>query len=257
MNSERVQRAARYLVGLRRPGPRPQSLPSELAPQSELEAYQMQAAVASTLGAQLGCWKVAMSDERSGTCAPIFAADVQRTGAHVHPSISAVVGIEPEVAFTMKRALPPLPAGQCYGRERVIEAVGAAHAAIEIVISRFQSHEDAAPLDRLADNLSNEGLVLGPACEAWRELDLGTLLLHVTIDEGNDAVSVYDSRGGHPLNDPLIPLIWLANHCSARGSGMQSGNVVTTGSYAGLRYADRGAHVKVQFEGLGAAELYS
>jgi 2-keto-4-pentenoate hydratase len=257
MSSERVQRAARYLAELRRPGPRPKSLPADLAPQSELEAYQMQAAVASALGARLGCWKVAMNEERSGTCAPIFAADVHRTGAHVHPLISKVVGIEPEVAFTLKRALPPLPAGQRYGREQVIEAIGAAHAAIEIVISRFQSHEGAAPMDRLADSLSNEGLVLGPACEAWRELNLGTLPLHVTIDEGNDEVSVYDSRGGHPLNDPLVPLVWLVNHCSARGSGMQSGNVVTTGSYAGLRYAGRGAHVKVQFEGLGAAELYS
>jgi len=257
MSSGRVQRAARYLVGLRRPGPRPKSLPADLAPQSELEAYQMQAAVASALGAQLGCWKVAMNDVHSGTCAPVFATAVYRTGAHLHTSISKALGIEPEVAFTLKRSLPPLPAGQHYGREQVIDAIGAAHAAIEIVISRFQSHEGAAPMDRLADSLSNEGLVLGPACEAWRELDLGALPLHLTIDTGNDEVSVYDARGGHPLNDPLIPLIWLANHCSASGSGMQSGNVVTTGSYAGLRYAGRGAHVKVQFEGLGAAELYS
>jgi len=257
MSSERVQRAAQYLVALRRPGPRPKSLPADLAPQSEDEAYQVQAGVASALGARLGCWKVAMNDVHSGTCAPVFAADVYRTGAHLRPSISKVLGIEPEVAFTLKRALPPLPAGQRYGREQLIDAIGAAHAAIEIVISRFQSHEGATPMDRLADSLSNEGLVLGPACEEWRKLDLGTLPLHLTIDTGNDEISVYDARGGHPLNDPLIPLIWLANHCSARGSGMQSGNVVTTGSYAGLRYAGRGAHVKVQFEGLGAAELYS
>jgi 2-keto-4-pentenoate hydratase len=193
----------------------------------------------------------------SGTCAPVFAADVYRSGSHVRSPITNALGVEPEVAFTLKNALPPLAGGERYGREQVIEAIASAHAAIEIVISRFQSHAGAVPMHRLADNISNGGLVLGPPCEHWRELNFSTLPLALAIDTGNDEVSIYEARGGHPLNDPLIPLIWLANHLSARGKGMQSGNVVTTGSYAGLRYAPHGAYVRTQFEGLGAAELYS
>jgi 2-keto-4-pentenoate hydratase len=257
VNQVRLQRAAQYLVALRKPGPRPRSLPVGLAPQSEAEAYRLQALVSSALGAGRGCWKVAMNDAQAGTCAPVFQADLHRSGARVISPITDRIGIEPEIAFTLKQALPALPDGRHYGREQVIAAIGTAHAAIEIVISRFHSHDGAAPLDRLADNISNGGLVLGPPCDRWQELDLTTIALHLCIEGRQGGNGVFDARGGHPLGDPLLPLIWLANRQRADESGMQAGDVITTGSYAGLRYVERDTHVSVQFEGLGVAELYS
>ena len=257
MIQDRLQHAALYLTALRKPGPRPRSLPAELAPQSEREAYRLQTLVGSALAAGRGCWKVAMNDAQSGTCAPVFQADLHPSGARVISPIAERLGIEPEIAFTLKQALPPPPDGQHYQRDQVIAAIGTAHAAIEIVISRFQSHDTAEPLDRLADNISNGGLVLGPPCDRWRELNLSTIALHLSIEARQGQNSVLDARGGHPLGDPLLPLIWLANRSAADESGLQAGDVVTTGSYAGLRYVERDSHVSVRFEGLGVAELYS
>jgi 2-keto-4-pentenoate hydratase len=174
----------------------------------------------------------------------------------VSSKISDQLGIEPEVAFSLKRPLPPLPSGQRYGREELMSAIGAAHAAIEIVISRFERHETAEVLDRLADNISNGGLVLGPPCEDWRRLDFATVPLRLSI-VSKDGQSIYESRGGHPLADPLLPMVWLANHCADQGSGLQAGDIVTTGSYAGLRHVGYGGHVSAAFEGLGVADLYS
>jgi 2-keto-4-pentenoate hydratase len=67
--------------------------------------------------------------------------------------------------------LPSLPDGGHYRQAEIVDAIDAASAAIEIVVSRFQSHDGATPLDRLADNLSNPGLVLSASCSDWRRLD--------------------------------------------------------------------------------------
>jgi 2-keto-4-pentenoate hydratase len=253
----RLRRAAQYLVALRQPGPRPVSLPAILAPQNEAEAYQLQSDTAHALGQIPGGWKVAMNDAHSGSCAPVFASDLHRSSARVSSPISERLGIEPEIAFSLGCDLPPLPDGQLYRLEQVIEAIDAAHAALEIVISRFQSADGAPALDRLADNLSNGGLVVGTPCHDWRRLELATLPLRYLLQANQGAAIVHEARGGHPLGDPLLPLLWLVNHRSARGVSMRCGDIITTGSCAGLRYVERGAHVLAQFEGLGSAELYS
>jgi 2-keto-4-pentenoate hydratase len=138
----------------------------------------------------------------------------------------------------------------------VIDAIGSAHAAIEIVISRFQRHETAAVLDRLADNISNGGLVLSTALERWQHLDLGTLPLKLTITNQAGESRVHQARGGHPQGDPLLPMTWIVNEFSARGLALRKGEVITTGSFAGLRYLGRGSRARLEFEGLGAVELY-
>jgi 2-keto-4-pentenoate hydratase len=251
--SERLQRAVQYLAALHRPGPRPVSLPAELSPRDEAEAYQLQQQIMDALKATVGGWKVAMSGLNAGSFAPVYAADIHTTGSRVRSAICERLGIEPEVAFTLCRALP---AGRQYSRAEVIDAIGAAHAAIEIVVSRFQRHETAVPLDRLADNISNGGLVLGPALTRWQQLDFATLPVTMTVTDAHGEPEAHRSRGGHPQMDPLLPMTWIANARAARGTGLQAGDVVTTGSYAGLHYAGRGAHVRVEFEGLGAVELY-
>jgi 2-keto-4-pentenoate hydratase len=49
-----------------------------------------------------------------------------------------------------------------------------------------------------------------------------------------------------------MPLLWLVNHLARRGGGARAGECITTGSYAGLHQAPRGAQVRVEFDGLGA-----
>jgi 2-keto-4-pentenoate hydratase len=254
MSPERLQQAVQYLLKLRTAGPRPVSLPAELAPRDEAEAYLLQQQVADALNAVAGGWKVAMSTDNTGSFAPVFAADIHPSGARITSAITGQLGIEPEVAFRLKR---PLPAGPRYSRDEVIDAIGSAHAAIEIVISRFQRHETAAVLDRLADNISNGGLMLGSPLERWRHLDLGALPLKLTMPHQGAEPSVYQALGGHPQGDPLLPMTWIVNERSARGLGLEQGVVITTGSFAGLKYVGPGSRVRVEFEGLGSVELYS
>jgi 2-keto-4-pentenoate hydratase len=253
--SDRIERAAQLLSELRAAGPRPRSLPAALAPVSEHEAYQIQQRLAARLGWRIGGWKASMSSLEQGTSAPVFAADLHRTPARVGSQIATGLGIEPEVAFSLRRDLAPRPDGPAYSREEILSAIDGAHAAIEIVVSRYQSHEGAEPLDRLADNISNAGLVYGPVCHDWLGLDLRTLPLRLTVRTRDGASTVHEAHGGHPQGDPLIPLLWLVNDLARRGIGIHAGELITTGSFAGLRQAPQGAHVLVEFAGLGTATL--
>ena len=151
--------------------------------------------------------------------------------------------------------MPPLGPGHRYGCEQVLDAIDAAYAAIEIVTSRFRSHEGAPRLDRLADNISNAGLVISAPCRDWRSLALSALPLRFTLEAGDGNAQVHEAHGGAPLNDPLLPLLWLANHLSERGIGLHRGDIVTTGSWAGMPYLGRGGRAVVQFGGLGSVEL--
>ena len=97
----------------------------------------------------------------------------------------------------------------------------------------------------------NEGLVVGPACASWRALTLSQLSLRVDIN----GAMVHQGIGGHPLGDPLFPLVWMANHLAARGITLRAGALVTTGSCNGIRFIGRGQQVEVTFAGLGKASI--
>jgi len=226
--SERIERAAQYLLELRSGGARPRSLPEDLAPASEQEAYALQDALRQRLGTHIGGWKATLVSAAQGTSAPIYAEELHATPARLGSRIADALGIEPEVAFSLRRELPARADGGAYTREEILEAVDGAHAAIEIVESRFESHEGAEPLDRLADNISNAGLVVAPACRAWQRLDLRSLPLRLMISRPDGANTQHTATGGHPLGDPLLPLIWLINDLSRRGIGARAGALITT-----------------------------
>ena len=256
MSTTSITQAAALLVAIRRAQQPPvAALPDVLAPRHEDDAYAIQHAVLQQLGVQAGGWKATMPDAHSMLSAPIIAGMVLPSPARLTPAITATQGtqrwgIEPEIAFRLQRALPART-GQPYAREEVLAAVAAAHAAIEICVSRFIDHEAVPPLDRLADAIINEALVLGLPQSDWRALDLPQLSLRVLID----GEPVHEGHGGHPIGDPVIPLVAIANHLAARGMGLRAGDVVTTGSFNGIRYAGVGQHVQVEFAGFGAASI--
>ena len=232
------------------------SLPAELAPADEAAAYRIQGDVLRLLGAGISGWKASMPDATRGTSAPIASGNLLRSPALMSDAVHRTVhtqryGIEPEIAFTFSKALLPLEDSVRYSRAQVLDAVGTAHSAIEICVCRLKDFEAAPPLHRLADSIMNEALLAGGGTAGWSKLDLTQRRLVLQIG----GLTVHEGVGGHPLGDPLIPLVWMVNHLSARGIGVKAGDVVTTGSCAGIHTAEPGQKVRVEFEGLGIATL--
>jgi 2-keto-4-pentenoate hydratase len=250
----RATQAARLLLAVRRGAPRLAALPAALAPQSLAEAYAIQHELLREQGSGIAGWKASLFDAQHGICAPLPANAVRDAPAYLSPKRMPTLhtrqfGIEPEIAFTLGDDLRPLPAGERYERAAVCAAVATAHAAIEVVVSRYLDGEAVSQLERVADSFMNELLILGPSCRSWQQLDLAELPLEVKVD----GKVVYQGHGGHPLGDPLLPLIWLANHLGQFGRGLRAGEVVTTGSCNGVRAVAPKQTVSAYFAGLGSA----
>ena len=246
--------AARALLAVRRGAPRLRALPAPLAPQTLADAYAVQYALLRELNSSIAGWKATLFDAENGICAPLPANAVRDAPAYLVPARmptqnNSQFGIEPEVAFRLGSDLPPLRAGAHYDRDSVNAALVSAHAVFEVVVSRFLDPAAVSQLERVADSFMNELLIVGPSVPDWRSLPLATLPLEVRVD----GKPMHQARGGHPLNDPLQPVVWLANHLSQFGQGLRAGEIVTTGSWNDVRQVTCGQSVTAWFDGLGSA----
>jgi 2-keto-4-pentenoate hydratase len=130
----------------------------------------------------------------------------------------------------------------------VAAAVDAVAPAFEVIDDRKSPY----PLDVLslvADNAWNEGIVLGEWREGWPDLAAvrGTLARNgEQIDQGH---------GRDVLGHPFEPVRWLAQHLSARGEGLQAGELVSTGSLVTTRFPAAGERYRFTVEGLGPVEV--
>ncbi len=224
-------------------------LPAELRPRDAGEAYALQAAVDAALAAPATApaWKVGAPDARSEpNAAPIY--EVLASPARVAAARMTMHAVEAEIAAVFGRALEPRAAP--YGEAEVADAIREVRVAIELCDSRLEDWERADDSTRLADHQLNFALVLGERHEPWRDLDFGTLAVTTRVD----GVILAQGRGCHAVGNPLTLLPWLANHARTRG-GIGAGTAVTTGAWLGLHRVAPGAHVRVEFAGLGAAEV--
>jgi 2-keto-4-pentenoate hydratase len=244
-STTRAAAAADILLRARRGGERPADLPVSCRPRSEAEAYAVQDAVAARLGPIAG-WKVGASDpEAEPNCAPLLA--VFDSPATLDPSAYTLRGIEAEIAFRFGADLPPRAAP--YERSEVIAALATAHPAIEVCECRLADHAAVDPMSKVADNVFNGALIVGPAWDGWAELSVAAQPVQLLFD---DAV-VVERRGGNAAGDLMRLLVWLANHLSRRGYGLRRGQVVTTGSWTGVRPSGPATHVAARFPGIGEA----
>ncbi len=220
-----------------------------LRPRSFAEAYAIQDAVTSARGAW-GGWKVgAPSAEATPLCAPLYSLGLVRSPGVLPDKDYRSRGMEAEVAFTFARALPPKASP--YSREEVLDALGSAHAGLEIVESRYAEPARLDPWAAVADSQGHRGYVVGPGLRDWRHLDVWALPVTLLV---NGEVAV-QRVGGNTSGDGFRLLVWLANHGSVRLGGLRAGDVVTTGSTTGLTVVPPGSVVQARFEGLGEAAL--
>jgi 2-keto-4-pentenoate hydratase len=241
--------AAELLMAARRNGRRLTELPDDARPRTMHDAYAIQDAVATTLG-PIGGWKVgAKSASSEPTCAPLPAALILRSPQRFAAGQFARNGVEAELAFTLSRDLPARR--QPYCAADVKAAVASVHAAIEVVDSRFLDMDAMDPLSLLADFQSNGALVVdgGMALPQAFEPSTQQVALHI------DGVDVLQSRGSNPAGDVLSLLAWLANHAAARSGGLRRGDIVTTGSWTGMRFVAERTRVSATFAGIGAVDV--
>jgi 2-keto-4-pentenoate hydratase len=257
-----IAKAAAALAVARRTQTRIGLPPEADRPRSIADAYAVQDAATTELGAVVGGFKASLLPSggltpaqttdaagsiATGVRAPMYASTIYTSPARFPTTESPQCGVEGEVAFRFRRDLSPRTTP--YTREEVAAVVDAC-AAIEVVTSRYAEPDTASFLDKLADCVSNGGFVYGAAIGNWHRLDLGKLKVTLTVN----GTTVLDQVGGHPTGDPLGIAVAFVEMMRTTG-GVKAGQFVTCGSCTGLRYLKPGDTCRVEFEGLGSAEV--
>jgi 2-keto-4-pentenoate hydratase len=245
MTESEIAACAEALANARRSGTQIDALPA--LPSSVAEAHAIQDRVTALLGETIGGYKANTPAGGEPTRGLAYARMIRPSPARMTPAEVPHLGVEGEIAFRFTRDLPPrdLP----YTREEIAASVTALPA-IEVVSARFRDLSTRPPLELLADCIACGALVPGAETANWSQLDLPRLRVSLLVN----GEPVVERQGGHPNDDPLGVALALVNMMRETG-GVKTGQIVTTGSWTGLRFLKPGDRCTVRFEHLGAAEV--
>jgi len=245
--SDGREQAVKLLSEAASGGAHPPELPLSCRPGSLAEALAIQDLLVTRQADEVAGWKVGTDASGAVLWGAIFAADCFASPARITGDRWQPLGVEGEIAFRFKRDLPCQAAP--YTRSEIEDSL-IAFPAMEIVSSRFADYRKAPFLDRVADRVSNGGMVIGTPCPDWRSFDLARLRVTLGID-GSEKLN---QIGGHPKVDPLLPAVELI-HARQAEKEFRAGQFLTTGSFTGLIFGKSGQRVTIDFQGFGAVEL--
>lgn len=245
-----IEETVRALVQARRSG----ATVAAVTPPDTEAAYAVQDGVARELGwfgaAPAQHWKSGgPSRVQPLTHAPLPPEGVWPSGHDARAWPFHWRGIEAEIALRLARDVDAALA-QRLEFVAATALVDALCVSIEVVDSRWTEAREAPPLARLADLQSHGALVLG----AWQPFvphDWAAQVCRVTIG----AVE-HRFEGTHSLADPAFVLPAWLRHATRGGRTLPAGSVVSTGTWCGLLFAVAGERVRVDFDGLGHAEVH-
>lgn len=246
---------ASLLLDARRTNKPLQTVPESIVPINPKAAYAVQDAVARMLSdsgkGEIVGWKVgAATPTATPACAPLHRATVFESGHNLSPSFCRFHGVEAEIAYSLASDLPARETA--WTVDEVGEAIGAIHAAIELLDTRFVAPDTQHNLSHLADQGSHGALIVGRGVTDWRDFTLTTLPMTMLVN----GEKRYDQQGGNKAGDPLRLLTWLANHAVARGRPLRAGDIITTGSTMGTLFVEDPSDICVAFEGLFPVEAH-
>jgi 2-keto-4-pentenoate hydratase len=213
------------------------------------EAYEVQATVARGLGRRIG-WKVGRKSPAGPfSYAPLFDDRMHASGVALARDAFQPWMIEAELMVRFRRGLPAT--GAPHGQDRVRDAIGEVMAALEVIDSRFAAWPDVAPPLLVADLLSHGTMVFGSGTTVPAGASFETAPVRLTID----GKAMVDQRGGNPAGNLIDLVTLLVDRLAESGTPIREGDLVTTGSFTGMRVLPPGGRAEATFEGIGSVAL--
>ena len=211
-------------------------------------AVAVQGLVAKGNGDHPTGWKVAVI-EGTPAYAPMMDSVIKPSGAQFKIPEEGFL-VEIEVAARLSHDLTPRP-GKPYTREEVTDAISEWVVGIELIGSRFQKSPGEAPFPAwLADSMGNAAYITGPSVAASKVGDLPTLRVRWWLD----GEQKHDKVGGHPQNDPILPILLNANAPADAFGGFKAGHLITTGSLTVPVVVSHASTIKAEIDGIGVVE---
>jgi 2-keto-4-pentenoate hydratase len=167
-------------------------------------------------------------------------------GGVLDPARALQPKAEAEIAFILSQPL----VGPNTTAEQVASAVGAVHAAIEIVDSRIADWKIAFA-DTVADNGSSAFFVLADEGRRLDGLDLYSCGMVLEIDGA--VVSL--GAGAACLGHPLKAAAWLASTLARRGEPLAAGDIILAGALGPMVAMVPGQHIRTVIGGIGSCSF--
>jgi 2-keto-4-pentenoate hydratase len=224
--------------------------PTDL-PGNITEAYYVQDRTISLSGREPRGWKLgataATAQKAFGLVepfsGPVLEDNILPSPAQIDASGFSGHLLEPEIAITIGGDIDsPLSV------EEARSAIRSFHPAIEVINYRFRNGRAMDALGMITDLGVNGALVLGAAI-ADGDYAYNTLTLQVRINGQTIATRTQPL----PEIDPVQALVWISRHLASRGFRLRSGDVITTGSQAGIIGYRPGDLVEADFGIAGTA----
>lgn len=243
--------AAAALVRARLEGVRLAALPGPNLPSSLAQGFAIQQHVGPLAGKTVGGWKCALPPAGKWIVAPIYSDSIVKGERYRLAADTDKARIEPELACVLAQDLPARI--EPYTAEQIIAAISDVHVALEVIDCRYTEPHTLPFEQLLADGLFNHGLVLGAPITLSNPASMPSEL-DITLSDATAAL--LNIKGRHPDGDPLLPIVWLANFLSTQGIGLQAGQVIITGSYAGVLDVPVNQPLHVQFGEAGSLSVH-
>ena len=247
-----TQLAASILLQRRIEGTQGDRLPLPARPQTIEQALAIQSAIADAWCEQMddsiGGWKCLQPSNANIIVAPIFTRTMNSVAPVTLWADQGLAPIEPEIGFVIGKDLPPRD--QAYTPTDVDAAIARTHMCLELMRCRYADKNQCEFPEMLADSLLNQGMFVGPQIDADKAKASAELLIDVTA---NGEKKTY--QGKHPNAAPRAGLYWLAEFLRQRGMGLQAGQVVITGSFAGIIQVPLNTDIKIEYQGMGEMTL--
>jgi 2-keto-4-pentenoate hydratase len=243
-----VERIAQSFVAARRAGTGlpdfPGSIPAALA-----DAYAVQDHALALDGRRVAGWKVGKVhppiEGVNRLAGPIFADQV--VVATETPVAMPVFGegfAAAEAEFLLRVGTAPDPAKRAYSMEEAIDLLDAVHVGIEIASSPFPGINDHGATVTISDYGNNNGLVIGPAIENWRDAGIADWPVELTID----GAPIGAATAATMLDGPFGAARFLFELLAARGIALQRGDWISSGAVTGVHQVSVGARIDVRFD---------
>jgi len=239
---------ARAFVAARRTGAALPDFPGTMPP-SLADAYAVQDAALGMEDRRVAGWKVGKIappvEGANRLTGPIFADQVVTDASRPAMPVFAQGFAAAEAEFLLRLGRVPDPSVTSYSMQDARDLVDAVHIGIEVASSPFPGINSHGPAVTVADFGNNNGLVVGPAVEGWRDADLDDWSVALTINEAE----IGRATTATMLDGPFGAVRFLLEHMARRGLALEAGQWVSTGAVTGVHPVGPGDRVVASFDG--------
>jgi len=248
--TEQAQSVATAFVSARRAARALAEYPG-VAPQDLASAYRIQDAAIRLDGRAVAGWKVGRIfpplDSQLGAnrlSGPVFADEVVSAANGEVPAMPVFAGGfaagEAELLLHVAPGWNGEVPSDDAGTRAILDEV---RLGIEVASSPYPRINADGPLVTVSDFGNNHGVVMGPALQGWRDLDLCAIVVRAEID----GAAVGEATAATMLDGPYGAVRFLLENLSARGFDLSNGLWVSTGAITGVHPVVPGQRVTAVF----------